>query len=171
MKTSLEKIKVINRQGNLKNGLRIKIASDFDIPRDIFWERIQNVSSLIEICKPLISFKSYSGNLPYRWDVLKTYHFKLSMYQFFPALKHSICIKSIDKSSYEVISEEYNKLITVWNHTIKMKELDKNKTHYIDIVDIHAGILTYVVALWSIRFYMHRQKKWIKLLLKGSSEN
>lgn len=164
MKTSIDKITVIDRQKRLKKGLRITITSDFDVPLDTFWERIQNVASLVEICKPLISFKSYSGDLPSKWDVLEIYQFKLSLYQIFPALKHTICIKKIDKDSCVIESEEYNKVVTVWNHIIKMTSLDKSKTSYVDIVDIYAGILTSIVALWATGLYKHRQKKWRKLL-------
>lgn len=166
MKTSLEKIKINNLKGELKNGFRITITSDFDTSIDLFWGRIQNVSSLVEICKPLISFKSYSGDIPSKWDISKTYQLKLSMYQIFPALKHTICIKSMNNCSYEVVSAEYNKVVTIWNHIIGMKKLSDNKTTYTDVVDIYAGKLTYVVALWAIHFYKHRQKKWRKLLLK-----
>ena len=37
---------------------------------------------------------------------------------------------------------------------------------YTDIVEIDAGWKTVFVYLWAVCFYMHRQKKWIKLLRK-----
>ena len=164
MKTTLEKIKINNIKGEQKNGFRITITSNFDASIDVFWRRIQNVSSLVEICKPLVSFKSYSGEIPSKWDISKIYQFKLSMYQIFPSLKHTICIHSMNSDSYEVISAEYNKVVTIWNHIISMQKLGDNKVTYTDVVDIYAGKLTYVVALWAIHFYKHRQKKWKKLM-------
>ena len=52
----------------------------------------------------------------------------------------------------------------VWNHDITMIPLDGNHTKYTDQVEIRAGWKTAFIWLWANAFYVHRQRKWIRLL-------
>lgn len=71
---------------------------------------------------------------------------------------------SISKKSYEVYTKEANVHVPVWNHQIILREIERDRTEYIDEVDLYAGWKTPFVYLWAKYFYAHRQKKWLKLL-------
>lgn len=85
------------------------------------------------------------------------------MHGIIPIGKHTINVLAINKSSRELQTEEYNKHVSVWNHYIKMEEINDNITRYTDVVDLYAGIFTPLAAWWTIRFYKHRQWKWQKI--------
>lgn len=54
--------------------------------------------------------------------------------------------------------------VPVWNHQIILREIERDRTEYIDEVELYAGWKTPFVYLWAKYFYAHRQKKWLKLL-------
>ena len=72
--------------------------------------------------------------------------------------------RSMDSVSGEINSQEFNDTVTIWNHYIKMENIGGGQVKYTDTVDLFAGKLTTLIALWSLRFYKHRQHKWIKIL-------
>jgi hypothetical protein len=44
-----------------------------------------------------------------------------------------------------------------------MENKKEDSIKYTDEVEIYAGVFTFFVAIWSIIFYKHRQKKWSKI--------
>ena len=85
------------------------------------------------------------------------------LHRFIPIGKHTINIIKIDKEAREIVSNEYNKRVTIWNHYIQMEKITENVTRYTDSVELYAGYLTPLVAWWNLKFYKHRQKKWQKI--------
>lgn len=61
-------------------------------------------------------------------------------------------------------SRESGALAPVWNHTIRFHSLEDGKLHYIDEIEIQAGLLTGVIWAFAHLFYRHRQRRWKKLL-------
>ncbi len=164
MKNTMEKIKLTDRKGKSKTGRKITVTSTLDTSADKIRNRLLNIATLMEICKPKMAFKSYRMEMPEKWELQKTYLFKLFGYGFIPIGKHEIVLERIDREKNEILSREHNKVVTVWNHLIKLEPTETNKTTYTDEVVLYAGIFTYFAALWSISFYKHRQRKWSKIV-------
>ncbi len=162
----MEKIKLTDRKGKLRTGRKITVTSMLDTSADKIWNHLLNISTLIEICKPKMTFKSYRMEMPGKWELQKIYLFKLFGYGFIPIGKHEIVLERIDREKNEILSREHNKIVTVWNHLIILEPTEANKTIYTDEVVLYAGIFTYFAALWSISFYRHRQRKWNKIANK-----
>ena len=55
-------------------------------------------------------------------------------------------------------------LVKKWNHDIRLVKLDEGHTEYTDHVEIQAGWKTVFIWLWANAFYIHRQRKWIRML-------
>jgi hypothetical protein len=72
-------------------------------------------------------------------------------------------LKIIDKINGLIISKEYNSIVKIWNHKIVLRSIGEDILEYTDEVEIYAGILTFIVAIWGKMFYKHRQKKWIRI--------
>ena len=62
MKISNRKIELKDKEGKIRIGRKISVSSIFDCPPEIMWEKILDLDTLIEICKPKASFKSVSEN-------------------------------------------------------------------------------------------------------------
>ncbi|MEJ6951552.1 hypothetical protein [Natronospora cellulosivora (SeqCode)] len=141
----------------------IKISSYFPTSTEVVWSKLQEFETLSTITKPHISFKAKS-NKKFKWHEGKKYLFKLRLYKIIPAGEHEIYVDNIDKENYEIQTYERNKIVTTWNHLIKLEGQKNGNTLYTDYVEIYAGIFTGLVACWSRFFYKCRQKKWIKIL-------
>ena len=77
---------------------------------------------------------------------------------------HTIRIVEFCGEKHRIVSNENNRHIPVWNHTITLKTAGDGTTHYEDVVEIGAGWKTNIISAWSKMFYRHRQKRWHKLL-------
>lgn len=158
----IQKIKLTTRTGKKVTGSRITVISDFPSNIENIWNKIQDINTLREICRPKASFIS-CDNSPMIWREGKSFVFKLFLHDFIPVGKHTINVIKMDKVSREIDTEEYNKTVIIWNHYIKMEEVNPNVTRYTDTVDLFAGSLTSIAAWWTMKFYMHRQRKWQKI--------
>lgn len=159
-------IQLIDRKGKVRRGKKVVITTTFDCNINEVWQRIQNVSTLVEICKPMARFTPHKEEMPTSWIIGKSYDFNLYFHSILLMGKHTIMVESIDEQSHEIQSREYNILVPVWNHLIKIHPTKDGKVSYTDEIDLYAGALTGFVAWWSCRFYQHRQRKWKAILRK-----
>lgn len=158
----VRKVQLITREGKKVKGRQVIITSNFEANIESIWNKIQDIDTLKEICKPKANFISCDDS-PLIWEEGRSFVFKLFMHRLIPIGKHTINIVKMDKSSRQITSNEYNQTVTIWNHYIEMEEISDNITKYTDKVDLYAGCLTSIVAWWTVKFYKHRQRKWQKI--------
>jgi hypothetical protein len=149
--------------GNTKKGIKICISSKLNNSIEKIWDKLLNIETLIEICKPMARFNSITNEKILKWETNKEYAFKLFISGFIPFGKHYIVLEILDKESKIILSKEHNAIVKIWNHKILLEYEEGNITKYTDEVIIYAGILTLFVAIWAKAFYKHRQKKWEKI--------
>lgn len=155
----IQKVKLTTREGKKVMGCRVTVTSDFHSNIENIWDKIQDVDTLREICKPKAIFIS-CDNSPLLWKEGKSFVFKLFLHGFLPVGRHTINVIKMDKASREIDTEEYNDTVIIWNHYIKMEEISQQVTRYTDTVDLYAGYFTSIAAWWTLKFYKHRQRKW-----------
>jgi hypothetical protein len=145
---------------------KVSISSYLDAPAEKVWEKIQDVATLVEICKPLARFKPVSGKMPLHWKEKATLSFKFYAYGMIPFGKHDIFLERVDPLALEIQSREKNSIVKVWDHLIRIEPVSENRVKYTDEIVVYAGIFTWFVARWSVMFYRHRQRKWSKIARK-----
>ena len=123
----IKKICLVTRRGKRVMGRKVVVTSVFETDIENIWCKIQDIETLREICKPKVSFISY-GNIPSVWKEGETFYFKMFLHRFIPIGKHTINVIKIDKKSREIVSNEYNKRVTIWNHYIQMEKITENIT-------------------------------------------
>jgi len=158
----MEKVLLENNNGKTKKGIKIIVSSILNNSSDKIWDKILNIETLIDICKPMATFKLATKEKYREWELNNEYIFKLFIYGFIPCGNHRIILERIDEENKIIISKEHNNIVKIWNHIIKMENKGEEYIRYTDEVEIYAGIFTLFVAIWSIIFYKHRQKKWKK---------
>lgn len=158
-----KKIQLTTRKGKKVLGRRVTITSVLETNINNIWNKIQDIETLREICNPKASFIS-CDNMPLVWKEGRTFIFKMYLHKVIPIGSHTINIIKIDKTSREIVSNEYNQTVTIWNHYINMEEITPNSIKYTDTVDLYAGWLTPIIAWWTVRFYKHRQRKWRNII-------
>lgn len=152
------------------------------------WARLTRVETLQYIAAPMASFvpvgpsgeplkiASDGGDLPEvppladaqdRWQPGATMRYRLRVFGVIPMGVHTIQVRVFDGDAYRVFTEEGNRMVPVWRHTIVLVPEGVGATRYVDAVEIGAGWRTGVVAWWARMFYRHRQRRWVKLLAGG----
>jgi hypothetical protein len=159
----VEKVLIKDTNGILRKGIKITICSKLNNSIDKIWKRILNIETLVEICKPMATFKIITKENIVIWDLNTEYIFKLFLYGFILFGNHKIILETIDTERNIIQSKEHNNIVRIWNHKITMENYGEKITKYTDEVEIYAGIFTFFIAFWGIIFYKHRQKKWQKM--------
>lgn len=162
----MKTVQLIDRKGKIRKGRKVVITTTLNGNVHEVWQRIQNVDTLVEICKPMARFTPHNGEMPTSWIIDRGYDFNLYFHCILPMGKHTIRIESMNEQTHEIQSREYNTLVPVWNHLVKIEPVDDKSVRYTDEIDLYAGILTGFVAWWSSCFYRHRQKQWAIILRK-----
>ncbi|MBB5020191.1 hypothetical protein HNQ59_003508 [Chitinivorax tropicus] len=70
------------------------------------------------------------------------------------------------RRAYALRGTGHSRLIRRWDHHITLLESDQG-TRYIDHMEIDAGWLTPAIWLLAKCFYVHRQRRWLKLARNG----
>lgn len=129
---------------------------------EIIWEKLKEMKTLQYIAFPYAVFKP-AEHTGMRWQAGQTSRFYFRLFGLIPLGIHTITIKTFDAETKTIISQEHNRFVPRWEHTICLKK-QSGGTRYTDEVTIAAGWKTPFVFLWAKAFYAHRQKKWLRLL-------
>lgn len=66
-------IQLIDRKGVVRLGKKVVVSTIFDCNINEVWQHIQNISTLVGICKPMAKFTPYKGDMPTNWIIGKNY--------------------------------------------------------------------------------------------------
>ncbi len=142
----------------------IRVTSTFSTEAQVVWEKLQNFETLQHIARPMMTFSSAGHVNEISWVEGVDYRFKLRMFCLIPfGGTHAIHVERMDAALGIIQTQEKNDIVRVWNHRIELQPRG-DKTLYTDIVEIDAGVLTFLVTLWSHVFYRHRQRRWRRIL-------
>ncbi len=143
--------------------MRTKITSEFNASADEVWGRVKRTSTFIYISSGLLSFAN-AESFPEEWETDKTLAADIRFFGFIPGGTHYIQFKAIDDVAMRLNTEEWSGMISSWNHVITVEPLDGGRCRYTDDVEMHAGIMTPLVWLFSQLLYRYRQRRWHSLL-------
>lgn len=73
----MKTVKLIDRNGKIRKGKKVIITTTFDCNINKVCQRIQNVSTLMSICRPMAKFTPHKGEVLTSWTVGKSYDFNL----------------------------------------------------------------------------------------------
>lgn len=136
----------------------VEISTKLEISAESAWETVKKSKTLVFITKGLLGFSQ--DNFPNEWEEGKTVSTRLFLFNLVPAWQHEISFVRIDDLRRELYTNEKGGMISVWNHLIKIGEVNKNTCLYTDRVEIKAGLLTPIVWCFAQIFYRYRQRRW-----------
>jgi hypothetical protein len=139
--------------------LRIKASSVLPAGRDIVYSELRKISTLLYVCSPMAAFTPLDGQNA--WEAGARFRLKLKVMGL-DFGEHVIRVTRF--GTHMISTEEHNRHVPKWNHTILLEDWGERRTKYSDVVEISAGLKTPFVWLWAHVFYRHRQRRWRKLL-------
>jgi hypothetical protein len=148
----------------------IKVRSVFDCNASDLFNEVKKSKSLLYIAKPLVKFVPVENHpLPDTWEEGK-YLVKMYIFGFIPFGTQWIVI-SVDEQAKHIRDNGYSQVISKWDHHIQLEGLERNKTLYVDTIEISAGALTPFVVSFAHLFYRWRQRRWKKLITNKFNYN
>lgn len=152
--------------------MKVVVSSLFDVPFEKAHKLILQPRTMQIVASPVMHFRAVSPKtLPEQWEAGKIYRIKLYGFGFIPLGWYDIKIETDLAEKDVVIGRDRGtgQFVNVWDHAIIIKR-QGDKTHYIDEVDIHAGLLTPLVAVFAKFFYKHRQKRWQRIVIPAATK-
>lgn len=131
----------------------------------IVWDHILQPRLLSFVAKGMLTFKPIDPEIfPERWSVGQ-YRVQKYLVGLLPIGWQDIGIEFLpDQGRIQRIRDNGRGwLIGTWDHIIEVEPADGG-TRYVDRVKIEAGLLTPLVVVFARRFYVHRHRRWQKLI-------
>lgn len=151
----------------------VQVSTILDCPAEKAWQEVQTTRLLHYVAAPVLAFAPVDPpTLPERWEEGK-YQVAMKVFGVLPFGKQWIGISKppMDKRAqpqrYEVIDNGSGDIVSRWYHRIIIQATVDGRTHYTDIVEVSAGVLTIFIWLFAQFFYRHRQRRWRKLVKNG----
>lgn len=143
----------------------IEISTFLSAPHETVIDHVERSELLQYITRGMIRFKPIDPpEFPERWAPGK-YRAKMYWKGFLPVGWQVVQIEAqpVKNGVWSIRDNGYGGLIKTWDHMIEISAKDGG-THYVDRIDVEAGILTPFVAIFAKLFYKHRQKRWRRLV-------
>lgn len=143
----------------------VERSTSLDASADAVWAAVKTPSAFRTVTRGLLAMPAIRRRQD-EWREGETVVGWVFLFGFLPFSRHHLHIVSIDESTRTLSSREFGGLITMWNHDIEVSPIDATSCRYRDRIDIDAGLVTPVVALYARWFYRMRQRRW-RVLAKG----
>ncbi len=152
--------------------MRVYVESVFPAAPEQVWDEVQKSALLLEIIRPLVRLVPVAPlPFPERWPQGRALSCKSYLFGFIPLGTRTLLFERIDPVAHEIQTREHDPLIQRWDHRISVRQAPAGQTLYADEIEIGAGVLTWLVALFAAWFYRHRHKRWLRVLDRLASKN
>ena len=147
-------------------------SSIFNARPEQVWREIQSTRLLHYVSSPLLTFTPVDGkSLPEVWQQGK-YAVKMKLFGILPLGEQFIDIAQPSQEEcnghrYAMLDNGYGQLISKWRHFITIDDEGEGTTKYTDLVEVQAGLFTFMVWVFASIFFWHRQRRWKKLIQNG----
>lgn len=139
--------------------MRIELSCLLPREPDWVWSRIRKSDTLHFVAAPMIKFIPKNGEFPAVWEPGK-YDVSMRMFGLIPLGWQTIEIEYPEGDGSMVLRDNGSGILAKkWDHWV-IVENENGGTRYSDRIDVSAGLLTPIVALFARFFYAHRQRRW-----------
>jgi hypothetical protein len=142
---------------------RVDLSTDLQAPKASVTAALRRVHTLRTLTRGMLAIEAADGDhpLPALWPVDGTpVTLRIRPFYLPVGWRHTIRVVEADPARGILRTEESGGAVRRWNHTIEVSSIDAGCTRYRDLVELDAGVLTPVVAVWAQAFYRVRQRRW-----------
>ena len=141
--------------------MKVDVATPLDCSADTAWNEVQKTSLLLHVIRPLARLTAADpSGFPPCWREGMTFRCRTYVFGFIPIGVRTLRFRRIDPMAREIVIRESDPLVRRWDHIISIVPVDALRSLYRDVIDLDAGVLTFVVWAWTSWFYRHRQRRW-----------
>lgn len=142
---------------------RVDLTTDLAAPKASVTAALRRVHTLRTLTRGMLAIDPADSAhpLPALWPVDGTpVMLRIRPFHLPVGWRHTIRVVEADLARGVLRTEESGGAVRRWDHTIEVSSLDAGRTRYRDLVEMEAGVLTPVIAVWAQVFYRVRQRRW-----------
>ena len=128
-------------------------------PQDV-WALATDFEALAEVCRPLIVFEGLPEG---RCEPGLKETVQVRLFGIMPAQPYTMEIEAQNDAEMWFQSSELGAGVKSWRHTLRVKPNGTGAT-LTDHIEIDAGFLTPLFAMWARKLYRHRHPRRLRLL-------
>lgn len=140
----------------------VEHSSHLEASADVVWAAVKTPSAFRTVTRGLLTMPVIRCRQD-EWHEGETVVGWVFLFGFVPFSRHHLHIARIDEGNRTLSSCEFGGLIRTWNHDIEVAPIDPQRCLYRDCIEIEAGALTRIVAVYARWFYRMRQRRWRSL--------
>jgi hypothetical protein len=143
--------------------MRVVVSTILSCSANLAWAEVQSSRLLCEVAWPLVTFRPVDGaTFPERWQAGMEVRCRSRLLGILPLGARHLRFDEVDDKARTIRTHEHDALVQRWDHVIRVDAVsdDSGRTLYSDEIEIQAGALTPLVALFARVFYRHRQRRW-----------
>lgn len=140
----------------------IERSVDLPLSADAVWALLQRGETFLYVARGVLGVanpEAVRGELA----VGRCVRLQLRLFHVLPAGWHELTIAAVDPVRHTIRTQERSPLLRIWNHTLSVVALDRQRSRYTDRIEFDAGPLTAVAAPLVSLFFAHRQRRWRRL--------
>ena len=139
------------------------------MPSDVAWRTVQRSDTLIHVNRGMLGFRWLTPR-PDEWRAGDDVRVRLLFFNVLPAWSHTLRFATIDNYRRTILTRENGGPVKVWNHQIQIEPIDVDRCRYTDEIEVRAGLLTPLVALFAHTIYRYRQWRWRRMVRSWSQK-
>lgn len=140
----------------------VERTSLLEAPAERVWDALQRTATFSYVSAPLLRFP-VAELAEARWLPGMELEGRLLLLGFIPIGRHRIRIESVDETTRCLQTREGSRLLTRWDHEIRVEAVDDGACRYRDRIEIEAGTMTPVVWLFASVLFRYRHLRWRRL--------
>ena len=129
------------------------------------WHTLLQRDAFLHITRGMLGFKG-AEEWPEVFEEGQVIETRLLLFNFVPAWRHTLRLIRVDHEDMEIESREEGGPVRRWNHRKWIEEKSERSCLYTDEIDIHAGLLTWLIWAYAHVFYRYRQKRMRQMALR-----
>jgi len=144
--------------------MHVDVSTELNCSAAKAWDEVQKSSLLLRVIWPLARITpTAASGFPERWSEGLTVQCKSFVFGFIPIGVRTLRFERVDPTAHELSIRESDPLVKRWDHLISIRAAGERRAIYRDVIEIDAGVWTFVVWAWTSWFYRHRQARWRKI--------
>jgi hypothetical protein len=138
----------------------VSTSHDYNASPDRVWQVATSWDCLREAVRGLIDYEPLPDEPMHQGQVIKT---NVSLFGRLPPFPYVMEVVHFDPEARTFASHEYGGAVKAWNHTLTVAPTPDG-ARLDDTIEIDAGWLTPIYALWAKFMYARRHKPRLRML-------
>lgn len=145
---------------------RVRIDHEYPVAPQTLWRLVTDLDVLAKVSKGFVTFEGLPSGALVQGQVIEV---KFRLFGVFPPQPYRMEVLEVDPEDMRVRSFEFGGGVKSWRHTFQVHSTEQG-AKLSDYIEIDAGWLSPLFALYAQILYRSRHKPRLRLLEDGAAQ-